>query len=79
MELLVTDEKIWEVYMQGFNDCGERPAEDRNVEFEGVLAAAYRAGWSDFILGDDISSVDERPKEETIRLIKINYSLKKLI
>lgn len=61
------DKNIWNSYMQGFNDCFDKV--DNSKEFHGLYNIAYKMGWDDSIIGDDVRSVDYRPKEETIQMV----------
>lgn len=79
----IHDKNIWQRYLEGFKDAGKRKSEkdlkehslyyggtnDKSDKFTGIEKIAYQQGWSDFVVGDDISSVDERSKKETIQMI----------
>lgn len=54
--------------MKGFNDSFDK--KDNSKKYKGVELSAYQWGWNDSIVGDDVSSVDERPWKDTLKLIK---------
>jgi hypothetical protein len=64
----VKDEILLQFYMQGWNDCGD--GKDNNSNYKGINKKAYNLGWADFIIGDDISSCDEKTNEKILREIK---------
>jgi hypothetical protein len=63
-----TDKEILEHYMLGWNDC----ADDKPVKFfkDELLQNAYNHGHLDFMVGDDVSSVDYQKEEEILKRIK---------
>lgn len=58
----VTKQQILEWYYRGWNDCdAENPYPKHSVE-----SVAFEIGSADFIVGDDIESVDYQTYEERI-------------
>jgi len=64
----MTNERLIQVYMYGWNDCGD--SVDNSSIYKGIELKAYNLGWTDFIVGDEVSSCDEKSEEEILREIK---------
>lgn len=62
------DERLIQVYMYGWNDCGDN--EDNSKIYKGIEQKAYNLGYLDFKIGDDVPSNDERSENEILREIK---------
>lgn len=61
------DEILYFHYKLGWDEC------PRNIQKEfdhPMLKRAYNIGWSDYIIGDDVRSVDYQTKEQILRTIK---------
>ena len=64
----LSDDKIYSVYMSGWNDSLNLA--DRKIFKNRMLQHAYNSGYIDYIVGDDIRSVDYQTKEEIISKIR---------
>jgi len=65
---MATDEELLKIYRLGFNDeLWDKPRQAFNDDFQD---RAYGLGMMDAIAGDDVSSVDEKSNEETLKQIK---------
>lgn len=65
------DKDLIEYYKLGWSDCSE--ATQKKMFEDKLLQRAYEIGWLDFIVGDEVSSVDLQSEKDilkTIRLIK---------
>jgi hypothetical protein len=61
------NETLLKYYRKGWNDCfGGKPRKIKNK----LLQRAYDIGWLDYIVGDDVSSVDLQTEEEILEKIK---------
>lgn len=67
------DAELLRIYMMGWHDCGD--SKDRAHFFTGIQKIAYENGWSDFLLGDDLSHIDLQTNQEILSKIK-NVQLK---
>jgi serine/threonine protein phosphatase 1 len=70
-DIPVTDEELWDSYQRGWHHCFD------NVDFapeEPQKRRAYRIGWDDYIIGDDVCSNDLKTKEEILEEIKKRLS-----
>lgn len=58
-----------DAYLKGFNDCsgGIDHSSEYKTKYE---QRAYIIGWSDYIVGDDVRSVDYQSDEQIIKRIK---------
>ncbi len=65
------DERLYNIYLLGFNDCFDN--NDNSIKYKKLDLEAYKQGWSDSIVGDDVRSVDYRSIEDTIKLIQKNF------
>ena len=66
-ELTKKEKIIFSWYMKGFtNELDNK----KNINIPEEFLSAYEQGVSDAIVGDDISSVDERTYDEIFKLIK---------
>jgi hypothetical protein len=62
--------KILEAYRKGWNDCfGDKP----NYPDDTMLKHAYEIGWADYILGDDVSSIDLQTNKEIVNKIRKSF------
>lgn len=65
------DEIILEAYNLGWQNCFY---DDRthylNFKDGSILRTAFDIGWSDYIAGDDVSSVDCQTNEEILETVK---------
>lgn len=68
------DAELLRIYMMGWHDCGD--SKDQAHLFRGIKKIAYQNGWSDFLLGDDLSHVDLQTNQEILSKIR-NVQLKK--
>lgn len=64
----ISDEKLLEYYRMGWNDSSNNNEEQNFNDF--LLNRAYIIGWLDFIVGDDISSVDLQTDEQIVNNIR---------
>ena len=64
---MATDEELMEYYWLGWHECFDNV---KKVIEAADLATAYGLGWMDYIVGDDVSSVDERSEADTLVIIK---------
>lgn len=62
---------LLEVYMRGWNDCFDDNDNSEEYRDEKRLAA-YKLGWSDSIVGDDVQSLDLQREDEILQRIE-NY------
>lgn len=61
------DKKLLDVYMVGFRDeLNSKTTEYKDV----ILLKAYNLGKIDAIIGDDVSSSDDKTNEEILKQIK---------
>lgn len=67
----VLDDLILKAYMLGWTDCfGNDRSNEMLFKENSILEVAYNCGWSDFIAGDDISSVDSQTDKQILKNIK---------
>ena len=64
----MSNERLIQVYMYGWNNCGDKA--DCSSLYKGLELKAYNLGWTDFQIGDDVSSNDEKTEDEILREIK---------
>lgn len=59
-------------YKMGWNDCSTSSAlkPEGKVFKDKGLEMAYQIGWSHYIIGDDVSSVDLKTEDEILKEIK---------
>lgn len=62
------DSELLKIYMIGWNDCGH--SRDNAHLYHGIWQRAYEIGWRDYLLGDDIPSVDLQTNKEILSKIK---------
>ena len=62
------DVKLLEYYKMGWNDCADNNKEKKFKDK--LLQRAYTIGWLDFIVGDDVSSVDMQTEQDILKHIK---------
>jgi len=62
------DEEILSIYMKGWQDSAKEV--NHGKDYTGIAQIAYRMGWTDFIVGDDNSSIDLQTNEEILEKIK---------
>lgn len=63
-----SDKELLRCYNLGWNDCAD--GNKHKVFRLKILQNAYDIGWSDFIVGDDVSSVDMQTHEQILERIK---------
>lgn len=65
------DTLILNVYTLGWTDCFGNDRSNKLLFKENyILETAYDCGWSDYIAGDDISSVDSKTDKQILKHIK---------
>ena len=70
MKQNITDQQLLKVYMVGFNDCGNNIKDEDMYDDDDWLSIAYRLGWDDYIIGDEVKSIDLQTDEEILQRIK---------
>jgi hypothetical protein len=63
-----TDTQLLDTYWKGWNDCPDSVShEDKYI---GLSKKAYRIGWMDHIIGNDVTSNTYQTEEEILKNIK---------
>lgn len=63
-----TDEQLLETYWKGWKDCSDNI--DNKTNYKGIEKDAYELGWINYIVGDDVTSVDSWTDEQILAHIK---------
>jgi hypothetical protein len=63
-----SDELLLDYYKKGWKDCANGNKEQKFQDQ--LLQRAYSIGWCDFIVGDDVSSVDMQTDEQILKHIR---------
>jgi hypothetical protein len=68
----ITDQDLLMAYYNGWNECPNHNSMIAllNPYTDPLLQRAYRFGWLDYILGDDMPSVDAHTPEQIIQQIR---------
>ncbi len=61
---------ILESYNKGWLDCC---CDNKNYPDDPLLKCAYEIGCSDYIIGDDVSSVDKQTNKQIVDKIRKSY------
>ena len=66
-----TDEILLQTYMLGWTECYSGDYTSILAFKDSVLLKrAYEIGWHDYIMGDDVSSINSQTDEEILKHIK---------
>lgn len=63
------DKYILYMYNKGWNDCPTNNKDINNLE-DPIAVRAYMMGWMDYIVGDDVTSVDSLTDKQILDRIK---------
>jgi len=64
----LSDKNILKHYNMGWNDCANNKKERKFKDK--LFQNAYYIGWNDYIVGDDVKSVDNQTEEQILKRIK---------
>lgn len=64
---IIGDDLLLEFYKMGWEECFE--GRKREIVTP-ILQRAYNLGWDDYIIGDEVTSVDGKSNEEIISEIR---------
>ena len=69
---MISDEDLYEIYMQGFHDELDvfKPL---RIVYSKLAKIAYNLGKDHAIIGDDASSMDDISEIETVQIIRNTY------
>lgn len=68
--MIPSDKDILKFYKLGWHECFDNKPKKENYFTDKILYMAYLTGWDDYIIGDDVSSVDYQTEEEILTKIK---------
>ena len=69
MGLSITEQSILRAYNKGWKDCSNnKPRYDKYLSF--LLQRAYNIGYENYIIGDEVTSVDAWSDEQIIKYVQ---------
>lgn len=68
--MIPSDKDLLKFYNLGWHECFDNNQKKENYFTHKMLYMAYLTGWNDYIIGDDVSSVDYQTEEEILIKIK---------